>query len=36
MLKRLIRFEMLVALLMGVGVGSIAFMSGRAIQRARD
>jgi hypothetical protein len=36
MLKRLIRFEMLVALLMAVGLGSVAFIGRRAIQRARD
>jgi hypothetical protein len=36
MLKRLIRFEMLVAMLMAVGVGTVAFMIGRARHRARD
>jgi hypothetical protein len=36
MLKRLIRFEMFVALLMAVGIGSVAFTGGRAFQRARD
>jgi hypothetical protein len=36
MLKRLIRFEMLVALLMAVGVSTLAFVVGRALQRARD
>ncbi len=29
MLKRLIRLEMLAALLMALGVGSVAFMAGR-------
>jgi hypothetical protein len=36
MLKRLIRFEMVVALLMAVGVGGVAFAAGRAVERARD
>ena len=36
MLKRLMRLEMLVALLMAVGVGSVAFMAGRTVQRAHD
>jgi hypothetical protein len=36
MLKRLIRFEMLMTLLMAVGIGSVAFMAGRTFQRARD
>jgi hypothetical protein len=36
MLKRLIRLEMLVAVLMAVGVGSAAFMVGRAFQETRD
>jgi hypothetical protein len=36
MLKRLVRFEMLVALLMAVAVGSVAFVVGRALPRAHD
>ena len=36
MLKRLIRFDLLVALLMAVGIGSAAFVLGRTVQRARD
>jgi hypothetical protein len=36
MLKRLIRFEMLVALVMAVGVGGVAFMAARTFRRARD
>ena len=36
MLKRLIRLEMVVALLMAVGIGSVAFAAGRAVERARD
>jgi hypothetical protein len=36
MLKRLIRFEMLIALMIGVGLGSAVFITGRAMKRARD
>jgi len=36
MLKRIIRFEMVLALVMAVGVGSVAFAAGRAVERARD
>jgi hypothetical protein len=35
MLKRMIRLEMLAALLMAVGVGSVAFMAGRRFPRAQ-
>jgi hypothetical protein len=31
MLKRLIRFDMLVAFIVAVGVGSVAFMAGYAV-----
>jgi hypothetical protein len=36
MLKRLIRIEMLLALLMAVGVAGVAFVVGHALPRARD
>ena len=36
MLKRLIRIEMLVTLLMAVGVGGVAFVVRHALPRARD
>ena len=34
MFKRLIRFDMVVALLLAVGVGGVAFAAGRAVERA--
>jgi len=36
MLKRLIRFEMMTALVTAVAVASAAFVLGRALQRAHD
>jgi len=34
--KRLIRFEMLAAMLVAVAIGGVAFVAGRTLQRVHD